>query len=96
MMHLISRSKIIKYPNKSSDIPRYYIHLKTDANVTIIIEIPIDEICTISDTANKKYSIDKIEVESDIHNVAISYINLYKSLGISVNSWEIRVDDSKR
>ena len=92
-MHLISRSKIIRYPSKSSQIPKYHIHLKTDADVTIVIEIPVDEICMISDTANKKYPIDKVQIEADIHNVAISYINLYKSLGISVLDWEIKTDD---
>lgn len=94
-MYLKSKSKIIRYPYESSQVPRYSIHLKTDAGVTIVVEIPVDRICTISGAANKVYPINKTQIEADIHNVAVSYINLYKSLGISVLDWEIKTDDPK-
>ena len=103
-MDLISNSKIVKYPFHNDDedvyctfdqISRYYLHLRTDANVTIIVEIPIDEICTISDVARRKYSIDKPHVEDEIENVMRAYINLYRSLGISILGWSIETDGPK-
>lgn len=73
------------------------IRMRTDANVTMVVDIPLKDICLVSDVAAAK--LNSIENESyidmdEILMIRDGYISLYKKMGINVtNSSIVMVDD---
>lgn len=103
-MELKSTPKIIDFTGFSnkininqntSAICHYSIRFDTDANVSIVVDVPIEEICTVSDTANRRMRFPgaREHIMNRMVEIANSYEKLYDSLGIRVLHWEVRADD---
>lgn len=100
-MELKSTSKIInlkdvaKQSRNELPICHYSIIFDTDANVSIVVDLPIEQICTISDTANRRARFPgaREHIMNRMTEIAKSYEKLYDSLGIRVLHWEVRADD---
>ena len=103
-MELKSTPKIIQFAdasakihhkNNMNDICHYSIRFETDAGVTIIEDIPIEQICTVSETANRYVRFPNVReiLMSRIADIAKAYEKMYESIGIGILHWEVRTDD---
>ena len=102
-MELKSTPKIIKFADISAKlhhhndmgICHYSIRFDTDAGVTIVEDIPIEQICTVSETANRYVRFPNVReiLMNRIADIAKAYEKMYQSIGIGITHWEVRADD---
>ena len=102
-MELKSTPKIIKFADISAKlhhhndmgICHYSIRFDTDAGVTIVEDIPIEQICMVSDTANRyiRFPGSREILMNRIADIAKAYEKMYQSIGIGITHWEVRADD---
>ena len=102
-MELKSTPKIIKFADISAKlhhyndmgICHYSIKFDTDAGVTIVEDIPIEQICMVSDTANRyiRFPGSREHLMNCIEEIAKAYEKMYNSIGIRILHWEVRADD---
>ena len=100
-MELKSISKIInlkdvaKQSRNELPIRHYSIRFDTDANVSILVDVPIEQICTVSETANWYVRFPNVReiLMSRIADIAKAYEKMYESIGIGILYWEVRADD---
>lgn len=73
----------------------YHISIRTDCGVNFTFDIPLYNICMVSDTANCKASstIRKDGYMPQMEAIAKAYIDLLKELGIGTVSYEIIRDE---
>ena len=92
---IINLKDVVKQSRNELPIRHYSIRFDTDANVSILVDIPIEQICTVSDTANRRARFPgaRDHIMNKMADIANSYEKLYDSLGIRVLHWEVRADD---
>lgn len=82
----INITSVIQRNDQLTRIKNFSIILKTDANVNISIDIPIKDICMVSEVALKKISIDG-DFYADMSQIDIikqGYIDLYQRMDIKI------------
>lgn len=73
----------------------YRISIRTDCGVNFTFDIPLYDICMVSDTANCKASstVRKDGYMPQMEAIAKAYIDLLKELGIGTISYQIIRDE---
>lgn len=104
-MEIRSSHKLIKFPDRGfvskeqlkseSGIAQYSIKFITDAGFTIIEDVPIANICLLSDTANHIARMPgrRETIMNSLFKVAKAYEEVYNSLGITILRWEVTAND---
>lgn len=98
-----SKKKVIQFNSRVEKIEKkepintynYHISIRTDCGVSFSFDIPLYDICMVSDTANCKASttVRKDGYMPQMEAIAKSYIALLKELGIGTISYEIIRDE---